>query len=272
MSTNIHHGYRIVGPDGRAPNLFELTGALRDKLTPLHRAAYVHELVTAATTILDRSTIQLAEDPATDVKPIRGAVYSAARLLSDAHHDIVTNGARHPQYDFTCELSLLPDPQDPDAVYGLLYTDRDDYTAAWRSLPGVAHYGYGDASDYRGGVSEAEWELRRVTWDRVLGWSAPIERGLTWRLVGKYVKLGPADVRDEVTAAVPDLPSRAREVARARVNAFTMHADGVRMRDIDEIVADVGSEADRIAPLLGEVTADLLYREVSVPAGVLPSL
>lgn len=210
MSTKIRNGYRLTGP---ARDPFDLTAALREALQPVYRVSLTRLLARKACLLLD--TWNHVQPP----EPTTAAPVSVAwSEIRDGQREIWRSGYRDPEVDFQCELSVLRDPSDLDGPrYGLLFTERSEYTAAFEALPGVEAWSYWNDADGPDEVPEEEWDARREVWDRVLPWDAvPASIGVSWKLLGMYDAFRPT--REEVLAAVPSAEQRARNLAAGNVD------------------------------------------------------
>lgn len=67
--------------------------------------------------------------------------------------------------DFSADAVFF---QDRDKILAITYWEHRQFTEAWSSLPNVAFYGWWNNTDAEDGVSEKDWEERRLAWERVL--------------------------------------------------------------------------------------------------------
>ncbi len=270
MSTKIHNGYRITGPDGSRPDPFAFATQLRAALWPVYETAFTRALVLAAVTAIDDAEYAAAH--ATEMPdPVPGHPLADAWLhLHDMQKMIDDTQRRHPDADFQCDVTLLADPDDPTGpLYALLYTERPIYQAMFESLPGVEPWPYWNNTDRPEKLTDEEWEHRGDTWDRVIGSDAPITRGLNWRLIGRYDGCDPTRVRARAADFVPDRAHRARRLAADLVPVVVTDDTGapvepLRFRRREDISADRAALAAELEPSLSEITVDRLYgREVA---------
>lgn len=251
MSVKIHNGYRLTGP---ARDPFDLTAALTTTLRPTYRALYSATLARLACLTLDTwNHITPPDAPS-------GPVATAWIEMHDAQHEIQKTRRRNPAMDFQCDLAVLRDPADLDGPrYGLLYTERPEYTKAFNAIPGVEAWPYWNNTDPPGETTTSEWETRRDTWARVLpGCTAPATIGLTWNLLGDYDGLDPIEIRNDVAAAIPPVEQRARALAATQVDVMV---PGQRplLRSFEDIAADRAELAVQYLPVLRDITIDDLY-------------
>lgn len=78
------------------------------------------------------------------------------------------------------EFSLLIFPPYHSQFYGIVYTDQPDWFDAFLDQPLVSEYGYwNNSDDYPDGVTEADWQVRRRTWDEIVGERTPSMSGFS---------------------------------------------------------------------------------------------
>lgn len=263
MSTKIHNGYRITGPDGSRPDPFVFATQLRAHLWPVYESAFTRALVLAAVTAVDAA--EHAGKPAPD-----GPIATAWLGLHDRQKKIDATRERDPEADFQCDVTFLADPDDPTGpLYALLYTERPTYRATFERMPGVEPWPYWNNTDRPENLTDEEWQHRADTWDRVIGLTmAPITRGLSWKLLGLYDGCSPTKVRDRAVDFLPGRAHRARRLAADLVSVIVTDDTGapvepLRLRRAEDIRADRAALAAEVEPRLSEITVDRLYgREV----------
>jgi hypothetical protein len=255
MSTKIYNGYRLSGLTGVA-DLFAFTGQLRAALDPVYRAAYVHQIARIA--VIAADMLERGETP--DTGPVetltnaRSPLMYADHALNDAHQTIATTKRRNPDLDLQFELTVLTDPANPGTLYALAYTEQDGYRTVFEELSEVRPWPYWNNTDRPNDVTDAEWELRRDTWQRVLGDEPPGRRGLSWALLGDDHALSTFELTDEISAVLPTLRSvRARSIAGRQATNWSPE-DGV-----DALLSEVTERARQIESQLREWTVDELW-------------
>lgn len=267
MSTKIYNGYRITGTDGR-PDPFALTTDLRDVLLGIYRRTYTRTLAELACCQIDRvEWVNRTPGDAMAALP-DSPLWAAHAAIEEAAEIIEKKGRRVPPLDFQCEIQFLADSANPDGpIYALLYTEREDYRQEFESIAGVEFWGYWNNTDQPDDVTDAEWDERRQVWDRILGWDAPVTRGLGWKLLGDYDGLIPALVMDDLAGAMPDKRARARRVAVSVVSSFesvSPVAGRVSFRAPLEVRTEREQVAAQIEPTLRDLTVeDLLGKAPS---------
>jgi hypothetical protein len=253
MSTKIFNGYRLPRD---APLAF--VAELRSALEPVYREAYLALSASVAAWAVDgliRGDLsQPSDDPLGKLQAMlmeqRSPSVFAMLVLEEFHDQIRKTGRRQPRFDLEFELTLLPDPDDPSLVYAMIFTERDDYRSAFEGLSGVEPWPYWNSSDRPDEVTEAEWDVRRDTWGRVLGADPPALRGLGWTLVGtRHRHLAS---RADLAARLPSRHERARMIAERSVTGWAIE-DG-----FSALTALVRQRAGEIEPSLREITEENL--------------
>lgn len=83
--------------------------------------------------------------------------------------------------DTSCSVVFLDDPGDPGWTYVKVFSESSRLRDAVVAGTPLVDFSYWNNSDGPDDVTDAEWEERRVAWDRVLpGWTAPARVGATW--------------------------------------------------------------------------------------------
>jgi hypothetical protein len=89
--------------------------------------------------------------------------------------EIKTTGCRIPACDTEFKLTIFPSHQ--SYMYGIAYTEHDDWFDAFCEQPLIREFGYWNNSDRRDGISIAEWNQRRDVWNDVIGERIPAMHG-----------------------------------------------------------------------------------------------
>jgi hypothetical protein len=262
MSTKIHHGYRLVDPidDAHTVDPFLVIEDLRVRLAEVWPKRWAEVATVRAVAMVDRARLDHAELPGSPILKVWGDLHDARRYIEKV-------GARDPEVDFQCEVTFLQDGflREGDGGggnYALLFTEQEDYIAAWNDIPAVQPWPYWNNTDRPDDVTEDEWEHRREVWGRILGWNAPATRGLSWKFLGNYDSVDLNAVRPDVEACIPSPWMRAQKLAKNRVMPVRI-VDGQALlrvgNDLDAYKAELAAERARILALLTDVTIDDLY-------------
>lgn len=145
---------------------------------------------------------------------------------------------------------------------------EQDIREALLSIDGVTSYEYFDNIDKPKDISAEEWDERRDVWDRILGYDPPIMRGLSWGL-RELAYLPSLGDRDALMATMPDIPTRARNIAVRRALADVgLPPEGLTSEYIGELFTtklDVLADEEalkRIEDSLSEITFDDLVSPI----------
>lgn len=207
MSTKLHHGYRIDAAEAgvAGDGLARLPRRLTAVFTPVYEAEYLRCVVAMAAAMWDAGVASRYDS----------TLAAADMALLEAQADIARTGVRNPRLDFQCEVSVLCDPDDDEHLYALLFTERDAYRQAWLSIPGVDPWPYWNNTDRPDELTEAEWDTRRSTWDRVLpANSAPAKVGWSWSLLPSgHTMFASRQDDDRLARYLPSDQQRARALA-----------------------------------------------------------
>ena len=209
MTLKIYNGFRFGTSDIRTVTV--QAEAFRDRLVALHDQALLGIVVSKAVATLDRATAGLSEpsDPRGEHLP------AAFQEVERRQTEVRTTLRRDPQVDFEFFIRFYVDPRDGQFL-GSVHTE----VAAWRDLwfqePGITDWSFWDSTDKPDTVSKGEWEDRRTSWDRVLGygegstrfsWKAEMARNdRLWEVRGASAA--------QIEAAVPSLDVRCNRIAR----------------------------------------------------------
>ena len=234
MSTKIYTGYQLDAPDGVAA-LFAWQAALVVALREAYQAEYLRTTASIAVGLHD-----VARAGKSPTLKAGSPLLTATSTLDAAHRSIRETQRRNPQLDFECQYVLLADPQDPEHLYAILYTERDAYTEIFAHAPGVRYFGYWNNTDRPADVSDDDWTARGATWDRVVGYASPASRGLSFELLGSYHTATPPLFGDEAVKLLAYLPS-----------------DEQRLQNVRRALGDNTISADVIVPITTEALLKL---------------
>lgn len=140
---------------------------------------------------------------------------AAARELGPQVREATADQVRrNPRYDFGFTLKVLPHPEVPDTLLGIVLTEHDAYTEALTTLPGVVEYGWWQAED----PPAEDWDTRHRVWTSALRHGRWSDEALTWQLIPTHFSLAVRHIDrrpdlGRVLAAMPDQTSRARALA-----------------------------------------------------------
>lgn len=252
MSTKIHDGYRLTGLVP-TPAFFAMIADLRARLEVVYERAYRAALVEEAVIHADRLLLgegpssHMADLPLADSSPLLCASFYIDKVWRES----LVQGATLPQFDFQCEVFFLVDPSDQDSLYAIFSASRKDYREEWEATAGVEPWPYWDNVDRPDDVTDTEWEHRRDTWDRVIGWDVIQDRCVTWSLLGDSHVFSDAFDLEWLPPLLPDRATRARWVAERQVYARMSQSVG-------DVIAARDARAVEIEPHLAELTPEML--------------
>ena len=222
VSTKIHNGYRWR-PE-TAPDPFYLAAVFRLVVEPVRNEAYLRRLIADAVAIIDSPN---------GGGPSKAPLFEAARNGKREADAAAAKGLRS-IYDFGCQIVMLRDDGDPDALYLLTYTEVD-IDAAMLSIPGMTEYRYWNNTDPPDDVTPTEWQTRAATWDRVVGWSPPVTRGIIWQAEQANVAAALADA----TEFIPSREDRARAALRLiRANEAIAADTPTTITDVARVISE----------------------------------
>lgn len=230
MSTKVYNGFKF-----RDPDLFAVHRDLNELKEFIRAAALVEtadHIRQAAISELDNS---ISKD--TTIEP--RLIGRMTMKMFSRQQEVKKTQRRDPEVDMEFEIVILPDLEQR-ALYGIFYTERRTWGDHVRSLPWYIDYSYWNNTDRPDDVTDAEWEERSETWDRVCGWTPPSKRGYTMSVDTDMTfsdKL--IDIVFDPTK-IPDIPTRARDQALkdARGFYFDQNYDSQTMHRAMEVLID----------------------------------
>lgn len=223
MSTKIFNGFRYTPGDGQRPDPFTLVQSLQAAVEPKMLELRRRHLVELAVGLID-GTADTDEVPADPVGKVPAV--EAEMVLTQASARIRRTGQRDPSRDFGCDITVLRDPFDDDALLFLVFSEQD-LDAEVLSVPGVVEYRYWNNTDRPDHVDERAWAARARCWDEALGWDTPAERGLTWSLRDLSFECTLGD-RDALGQFIPSAQDRARRLVGRRAMEAVPVGEGQR--------------------------------------------
>lgn len=251
MSIKIHHGFAIDQTFGSVQALHHLVSEFRAEVKPLAkrflRAAFIKDAVTE----FDRRHIGLVSQDAG-----KSPASHAWSTMLEAHAKI-RDDRRHPQYDVTCSLALLPHPD--GRILGMMYTEIDAWLDLWLKKPGVCEYAYWDNTDRPDDLTAAEWRARREAWGAVVldhPGAVPAHNGFTADIHGEGYPPDPDELTEEaVRDVLPTIEQRTRRLAQETVIVTPVGGKLTYHDVIDQMSkaardGTLQKEADRLTGLL----------------------
>lgn len=260
MSTKLHNGYRLTGP---AADLDTVAMGLRQVFLPLMEREILAEGIANATRMWDLHKDGRTPEGLEGTSPIGAAT---REFIENAREERSSPGGRS---QFGCDVVFFTDPETGGRL-ALLFAQRNTYRTAFESISGVEPWPYWDNTDRPDDVSEAEWEERRDTWDRVLPFgTAPSTVGLSWSLLGLYdepllvhlVK----DHPDIATECIPIVERRAATVAFSRIVSGAAPDSVTKWSDLITMSERAEQLAPEVIPTIDPVTLDDLCTVVPKP-------
>lgn len=91
--------------------------------------------------------------------------------------EIKTTGRRMPCCDTEFKVAIFPPHE--SAIFGIAFTEHEEWFDTWCSQPLVSEYGYWNNADAPEHVTDDEWMYRQKTWERVVGTNVPAMHGFT---------------------------------------------------------------------------------------------
>lgn len=136
--------------------------------------------------------------------------------MHDRQREIKKTQRRDPPVDFEFEIVIIPDG---NTFYGLYYTEQGKWADEFRDQPYIQDYSYWNNTDKPDEVTDAEWEERELTWNRLLPRvTTPAQRGYT---VTCTYDPSWSELLDNMSKYVPSNESRAR--TQAHTDAMNDH-------------------------------------------------
>jgi hypothetical protein len=173
VSTKIYNGYRLA----EGTNVFLFAEHLREVMNPIRRRLDARMLMSAAITAVDSA------DARGDSRPPSPLLDAMHEFRSDQRKmDSMVRG--HDPHRFEVAFVLDTDANGGTGrIFCLLYADKTEFVEAWEALTEVEPHGYWNNAEQPDGVTDNEWNERRMTWARLLPGSAtPIERSISFSL------------------------------------------------------------------------------------------
>lgn len=219
MSTSITNGYNFGEQD-----VFTLSRAIRELFKPvLLEAIHSHPVANA---------VEMYDKLQSGNEKLIQEVYRAAKALGiddsepltwfDLYRVAVDKDRQDefwdPQHEHNLEVAYLKDEK-TENIFVLVYGSRES-REYFDSVYSEHEYFYWNNTDRPKELSEAEWDERKATWDRLVGYNSPKVSGLTMTVMDSY-EIAPrlAYYEDGNSFRLPDMESRVRVLARNLVAA-----------------------------------------------------
>lgn len=263
MSVKIYRGFVIDPAFGTVQGLHHLVSEFRAEVKPLAKRYLLAAFIKDAVTEFDRRHVGLNSQ-----NPDKSPCSHAWSAMLEAQGDL-KDGRRHPQYDASCSLALLPHPD--GRILGIMYTENDPWLELWAAKPGISEYNYWDNTDRPDDLTAEEWRTRREDWGAVLlnhPGAVPARCGFTADIHDEGFPPYPEDMTpDAVRAVLPKIGERARRLAQETV--IVQPADGrLTYHDVIEQMSEaqrsgrMQQETDRLSALIvPEPTIEMLRAE-----------
>lgn len=220
MSIKIYDGY-IVSTDGSLSAVHSLFMGFRKRVARLCLNGRARQLASDAVEIIDNHAADIIPSPGQPLAKTSNAMMEAM--------DDIKRGRRHPDYDFGCSVAFIPSKK---KVLAILYSEREDYSKAWRRTAGVREYSYWDNSEeLPAGVSKGQWRERRLEWGLALdGFRlTPAQAGFACECFGGYNM--PSPTWADVMANLPSFESRVALTAHVTATSARSKAVGGKGMD-----------------------------------------
>ena len=218
MSTSITNGYNFGSQD-----VFALSRAIRELFRPvLLEAIHSHPVANA---------VEMYDKLQSKNEKLIQEVYKAAKALGidsepltwfDLYRIAVDKDRQdtfwEPQHEHNLEVAFLRDEK-TENIFALTYGSRET-REYFDNVYSEFDYSYWNNTDRPAELSEAEWEERKVTWDRLVGYNSPKVSGLIMTVMEPY-EIEPRLAYYEAgnSFKLPDMESRVRVLARNLVAA-----------------------------------------------------
>jgi hypothetical protein len=172
VSTKIYNGYRLA-PD---TDLWEFTERLRSEGNPRRDALDLEVITAAAESVAAR---QATVDGKVTERSREAHLMGGYHAWDEAMRQLAESRLGDPHQ---LDVTFIRDPE-TNRILALLYAGSK-IEEVFTGQPEVTEYGYWDNTDQPEDVTDEEWEERRVTWDRCLGYDPPVRRGVSFQLRG----------------------------------------------------------------------------------------
>lgn len=219
MSTSITNGYNFGEQD-----VFTLSRAIRELFRPvLFEAIHSHPVANA---------VEMYDKLQSGNEKLIQEVYRAAKALGIDDSELLTwfdlyriavdkdrqDTFWDPQHEHNLEVAFLQNEK-TENIFALVYGSRES-REHFNSVYSEHEYSYWNNTDRPKELSEAEWDERKATWDRLLGYNSPKVSGLTMTVMDSYEIAPRLDYYENGNSfRLPDMESRVRVLARNLVAA-----------------------------------------------------
>lgn len=216
MSTKIYNGYRL--PNWSLKEITNFCKALKDTIDPIRIELYSKQLAKDVSLNIDRyanglSIIDLPKQFKDEEKFNTYHLDIAKDYALEQIRHIALNQNRNPAYDYEFSICFIPIK---DKILALLYTEHKELTEVWENCQHVEEYGYWNNEEQDDGISNEEWEQRRLDWDEALpGLGIPAENGISFDPYKSIVFMRPS--MDKLLKNIPTKDKRANTIAKELV-------------------------------------------------------
>ncbi len=216
MSTKIYNGFRLKGMNLKS--LHEWTLDFRQKIAEANKLATIKQRAAICSRLIDLAFVY---DSSTFMKKMNKyelnlndyPLISAMRIIGERQLEIRKTNQRDPEYDYDCELVLIPVKS---YMLGIYYTERREHIQILEAMPGYEEYGYWNNTDKPECISNSQWDTRRKNWDIALpGIGVPAHSGF-------IIQCDPSDwcISQSVIPYMPSLKERVDNILRDVVFSY----------------------------------------------------
>lgn len=205
MSTKVYKGFRFVSNDLLAIHEKFMAWRLRIReLTIEYEGRYIaRQTVKLIDSFAAGRTTSLPDNPFSKVR----------REFEDAQSEIKKTQRRNPTIDWDFEVMVMPFR---DQVYGIVFTDQNDWFTDFMAQDWVEDYSYWNNTDPPDGTSDEEWEIRGELWDSICNQDPSGVPGRAGFLADCTVPFRWTTV-DDVMPYLPTFEDRLKSAAKAGV-------------------------------------------------------
>lgn len=218
MSTSINNGYNFGNQD-----VFALSRAIRELFRPVLFETIHSHPVANAVEMYDKlhskneKLIQEVKRHATELgiesDPLTW--FDLYRVAADKDRQ---NDFWDPQLEHNLEVAFLQDEK-TENIFALVYGGRESRDH-FSSIYSEFEYSYWNNTDRPKELSEDEWDDRKETWDRLLGYNSPKVSGLLMTVMEPYeIEPRLSYYENGKPFRLPSVESRVRVLARNLVAA-----------------------------------------------------
>jgi hypothetical protein len=185
MSTKIYNGYYL--DKCSLDELQSFTMSLRSNICELQKKLYATQFLADLTSIIDSKALFDAKLyrkenlPKNFSKICEDPYFHVYYDIMEKSSEIEKTNKRNPDYDFTCNMSIIPTPS---KILVMFFSEQSEYTSLFESYPNVHPYPYFNNTDKPKDTSEEEWQQREIDWNPI---HIPSMSGFTAQLSYPYL-------------------------------------------------------------------------------------